>query len=342
MRRPLGILSALPLLLLAPHALAQNDSAKPKAGEATVAIRQEDQSKFPDITLEFEVKGADDTPILDAARDEFRVLEYDAPVAITAFSSPVSREFRPTTVVLVLDRSGSMLKQNRIGGLKRAVSAFLESMPKGSRVAVIAFSDDVDLICPFTDDPGRVRESLGDLVPDGQTRYYDAVVAAVRLLAKEPGRRAILAMTDGDDTASEEFDLDSAAKAAQLAGLPIHTLALGSRQETRPDDLRRLAERTRGQAFSSRDPEGLRNIFEEVARRLGQTYTLTYRTERPLQDGTLRPIKVLYAKSTHAAESAVYIPGMVVPAAGWSWLFLGLVGGLAVLIALPSVLRKGS
>ncbi len=70
---------------------------------------------------------------------------------------------------------------------------------------------------------------------------------------------------------------------------------------------------------------------------------LTYQTNRPLPDGTLRPIRISYrgGQGPSAGETAVFIPGMVVPAAGWSPLFLGLATALAALLLLPQQRRGG-
>ena len=319
---------------------AQRPEQPPTRKDAVVTVRQTDKDHFPDITIEFEVKSATGEPILDAAREEFRVREFDAPVVISKFQSPISREIRPTTVVLVLDHSGSMQQDDRIGGLKRAVTAFLKNQPAGSRVAVIAFASRVELICPFTDDVEKVQAAVSELEPEGETHFYDAVAEAVKLLSEETGRRAILAMTDGEDNLSRHADLRSAIKAAQRAGLPVHTLGLGSEGEVATAKLQELATKTRGQAFTARQANGLSAIFEEIAKNLGQTYSLTYRTDHPIQDGTLRPIEVDYSQAATSGKAAVYIKGMVAPAAGWSWLFLGLIGALGGLWVLPAMIRR--
>ncbi len=319
---------------------AQRPEQPPTLKDAVVTIRQTDKEHFPDITIEFEVKSAKGDPILDATRAEFLVREFDQPVVISRFQSPVTHEIRPTTVVLVLDHSGSMQQGDRMVGLKRAVSAFLKNQPAGSRVAVIAFASRVELICPFTDDVQKVEAAVSELRAEGQTHFYDAVSEAVTLLSEETGRRAILAMTDGEDNLSLHADLKSAIEAAQRAGLPVHTLGLGSEGEIATAKLQQLATRTRGQAFGAREADGLSVIFEEIAKSLGQTYSLTYRTTHPIEDGTLRPIDVYYAKGASSGKAAVYVKGMVAPAAGWSWLFLGLIGTLGGLWILPGVLRR--
>ncbi len=333
-----------PKAVAVPAAASREPVAPEPAGEpgedVSVIVRQADESRFPEITVHFEAKNPDGTPKVDAVEQDFRVVEYQAPVAITTFRGPTSAEPRPTTVVLVLDHSQSMEEEDRIGGLKRAVSTFLKVIPPGSRVAVVAFGSDVKVLCPFTAQKARVQAAVDGLAPEGATRYYDAVATALELLAKEPGRRAVLAMTDGEDTFSQDATLDADVLAARKAGLPVHTLGLGSEDEIEVDALRRLAAETRGQYFSADNPGRLRAIYEELARRLGTSYSLTYATQRRLQDGTLRPIRVSYRASRKVGVAAVFIRGMVVPASGWSRLFLALLAGLALLACLPGRLRR--
>jgi Ca-activated chloride channel homolog len=292
-------------------------------------------AKFPEIEVEFEVKRPDGTFLLDATRDDIRVTEYDQPVKILSFQAPSTTESMPTTVVLVVDRSLSMEEEDRIGSLKQAVATFLKGLPRGSRVAVVAFGSEVEPICPFTSAAKPVQDAVDALTPAGATRYYDAVASALEMLQKESGRRAVLALTDGEDTFSQSATLDTVIVAARRLGLPVHTLGLGTEDEIESDALRRLATATRGQYYPARQADQLRSIYEQLAERLRSSYSLVYRTDRRLPDGTLRPVRVSYRASKKAGEAKVFIPGMVVPAAGWSPLFLSLVAILATLAILP-------
>jgi VWFA-related protein len=327
--------SRVPAVLIALIGLAGADGP-------SVVVTQPDESKFPEITVYFEVKNPDGSFILDAKRDQFRVAEDGKDRPILRFEAPESTEARPTTVVLVVDHSGSMKQEDRIGGLKRAVATFLEGLPKGSKVAVIAFSSEVELICPFTTDFGRVQESVDGLEANGATRYYDAVSVALDLLGEQAGRRAVLALTDGQDARSLSSTLRSVVAQARGLGLPVHTLGLGDEREIAVQSLARLATETRGQHYLARDAGQLRTIYEEIARRLGSSYSLAYQTDRKIADGTLRPIRISYEKAAQAAETAVFIRGMVVPASDWSRLFLVLLVGLGLLALLPAFLRRRS
>ncbi|WP_435017324.1 vWA domain-containing protein [Tundrisphaera sp. TA3] len=325
--------------------LASSGPARAVEGEAapdatTVTITQADESNFPEISVYFEVAKAG-VPLLNAGKEEFRVVEEDQERPILAFEAPETLVKRPTTVVLVLDRSRSMLLEGRIVGLKAAVARFLDGLPRGSRVAVIAFSSSVELILPFTEDMAAARRAVESLEADGGTHYYDAVAAALELLRHEAGRRAILAMTDGEDTSNRPGALDAVILESRRLNLPIHTLGLGTGPQVTSGSLARLASETRGQAYSARDAGQLRSIYEEIARRQRTNYRLSYRTDRPTQDGTLRPIRVFHREAARAAHSAVFIRGMVAPAPGWPGLFLVLLGLLGLLAILPGRIAAG-
>lgn len=331
---------ALLLLGLRSAGADEKPAVPPEPGAPEVVVTQPDEAKFPEIAVYFELRRPDGTFQLDADRADFRVSEDGRERPIVSFEAPMEVRKQPTTIVLVLDVSGSMNQDNRIGALKRAVDSFLGAMPPGSRVAVVAFASRVELICPFTSDPAAVREAVGALRAEGATRYYDAVAEGLKLLAEEQGRRAVLAMTDGRDTMSQAANLGSVVALANRLNLPVHTLALGEAADEATLALQALADRTRGQHRDAAGADQLRGIFEEIARRLGVSYSLTYTTDRKIPDGTLRPIRIAYAHAAKAGQAAVFIRGMVVPARGWSGLFLGLLLGLFALLAAPGIRRR--
>ncbi len=240
-----------------------------------------------------------------------------------------------TTMVLVVDRSLSMESENRIEGLKRAVVTFLERAPAGSRIAVVAFGSDVRTLCPFTTDRRKVQSVVNGLEPAGSTRFHDAVAVALKMLKDESGRRAVLALTDGEDTSSEDANLKSVVAQARRMGLPVHTLGLGSEDEIEAGDLERLATSTRGQYYPAQRASDLGAIYEQIAERISSSYTLVYKSDRPIPDGTLRPVRIAYKGGRSVGEIAVFIPGMVAPEAGWSPLFLLLVVTLFFAARLP-------
>jgi Ca-activated chloride channel family protein len=311
------------------------------AGDVRVNVTAASEQAFPRISVQFEVKRPDGSFLLDAGRDDFGVTEEGREVDVVEFRAPLTTEAIPTTVVLVVDHSLSMEEEDRIGGLKRAVRSFLEKLPEGSRIALIAFGSEVDRLSSFTTDRGQIKTAVDALEPAGATRFYDAVAAALELLDHETGRRAVLALTDGEDTFSQSANLESVIAGASRIGLPVYTLGLGSEEEIESADLRRLAVSTRGQYYPARNADQLRAIYEQLAERLSSSYSLIYQSDRKVPDGTLRPVRISYRGSKKSAgETAVFIPGMVVPSGGWSPLFLSMLGALTVLIFLPGLLAR--
>lgn len=342
-RRAAGPRLSRPLLALLVGLAGIPARADQPAGGAVdapeVVVTQPDESKFPEVAVYFELKRPDGSFVLDAPREAFRVAEDGRDRPILAFDVPITVRRQPTTIVLVLDQSRSMLEGDRIGALKRAVASFMAAIPPTSRVAVVAFGTEVRLACPFTTDRDRVLAAVNDLEADGGTRYYDAVAAALGLLAEESGRRAVLAMTDGKDTLSSRANLDSVVAAARRVNLPVHTLGLGDDLDEATLALRKLASATRGEHYAAADADQLRRIYEEIARRIESTYRLTYATDRKIPDGTLRPIEVFYAQARRAGQAAIFVRGMVVPVRGWSGLFLLLLAVLLGLAIAPSIRR---
>jgi len=311
------------------------------ADDVRVVVTGASQQSFPKIAVQFEVKRADGSFLLDGAKGDFRVTEEGREVNVVEFQAPRATEAMATTVVLVVDRSLSMEEEDRIGGLKRAVASFLEKLPAGSKVAVIAFGSEVDRLAAFTTDRAQIKTAVDALQPAGATRFYDAVAVALEMLEREHGRRAILALTDGEDTFSQLASLESVIGTARRLGLPVYTLGLGTEEEIESNDLRHLAVSTRGQYYPARNADQLRAIYEALAERIGSSYSLSYESERKLPDGTLRPVRISYRGSTRSVgETTVFIPGMVVPAGGWPTLFLVLCTTLVAALLLPSALAR--
>jgi Ca-activated chloride channel family protein len=174
MSRVSGRLALVLALLVWPNiavaSLRFRDDSPPVGGASnsdntTVVVTGASQQEFPKIAVQFEVRRSDGSFLLDATRDEFRVTEEVKDVKVLDFQAPRTREAIPTTIVLVVDHSGSMEQENRIGGLKEAVASFLEKLPAGSRVAVVGFSSGVQTLCPFTTDSTAVRKAVNRLRP---------------------------------------------------------------------------------------------------------------------------------------------------------------------------------
>ena len=131
----------------------------------------------------------------DLSRDDFTIDDDGKRQALTVFSNDI----QPITVVMLLDRSGSMKLNFDLEA--QAADAFVRAMGAADKARIGSFASRVQIDPPeFTSD----RETLAtilktELQSDGPTPLWNAVDTAIDKLLLEPGRRVVLVFTDGVD-----------------------------------------------------------------------------------------------------------------------------------------------
>jgi Ca-activated chloride channel family protein len=148
----------------------------------------------------------------------------------------VSRQ--DATAVLVLDVSGSMaakdVRPTRLAASRAAALRFVDTVPKGYRVALVTFSDHVAVASPPTHDLDQVRTAIRRVKTGPQgTALADAVSRAVDVGLSVHGngnRRppaVVVLFSDGGQTAGRITPQQAAAK-AQRSGIPVSTVLVGT------------------------------------------------------------------------------------------------------------------
>jgi Ca-activated chloride channel family protein len=190
------------------------------------------------------------------------------------------------SIVLVTDVSRSMLADDvdpsRLEAARAAALRFLEEVPEEARVGAVAFSTDPHTIEPPTDDRDDIQGLVESLSADGGTAAGDALAAALGLVdgpAEDRPPAAILLLSDGETTTGRD-PLPVARRAGRM-GIPIHTVALGTRTATittpdgslipvppDPEAMRRIAELSGGRAFEVDDADELSGLYEDLGSRV--------------------------------------------------------------------------
>ena len=67
---------------------------------------------------------------------------------------------------------------------------------------IVSFNESVKSSSDFTDDTDRLDSFINGLKVYGGTALYDAVMYSLDRLRDRPGRKALVLLSDGDDTAS--------------------------------------------------------------------------------------------------------------------------------------------
>ncbi|MCE2542125.1 MAG: VWA domain-containing protein [Acidobacteria bacterium] len=214
----------------------------------------------------------------DLTREDFTVFDDGNPQEIVLFENTV----RPITVVVMLDTSISTTNvMDRIMG---GAEQFLIRMLPGDRARVGAFNDKIEIVPPeFIGDRDLLIGELDGLDFGNDTRLHDAVAASLNSLQDIEGRRVILVLTDGQDSASRIGwrDVLRQAVAEEVMiysiGLEVEYFDGARNRRTSPDrSLRRLAEETGGGYFELRETDELGATFTRVSQELHSQYVLGF------------------------------------------------------------------
>ena len=137
----------------------------------------------------------DTTLVSDLQRDDFRVDDNGKLQELTQFANDI----QPITVVLLLDRSGSMRANFEL--VEKAAETFVQNLGPRDKARIGSFSNRIQLDPrQFTGDHGILLGILRqELQEEGPTPLWNAVNVGITALLHEEGRRVILVFTDGVD-----------------------------------------------------------------------------------------------------------------------------------------------
>lgn len=235
-------------------------------------------------------------PVRGLKQNQFKIFEDGKEQKIDFFQA----EETPFAAVILLDTSGSMEK--RVTLARAAAINFLDGLRQTDVAAIYNFDSKVSLVQEFSNSRDIV-ESAFNLKARGMTVLNDAIFkAAVELQKRPEKRKAIIVLSDGEDTQSVH-SADKALKAALAANTLIYTIDMSADD---PGDRKRLlnqgvlrnfAEKTGGTFVPTPGGLALREAFGRIVDELGTQYTLTYQPSNTKKDGKWRELELTVARS---------------------------------------------
>ncbi|RSS80942.1 VWA domain-containing protein [Streptomyces sp. WAC06614] len=187
---------------------------------------------------------------------------------------------RPSRTVYVLDTSGSMAEEDRIGRLKTALTELTGTGGSGTgrrfrdreEVTLLPFGDKVKKVMTHVVEPGdpgpaldAIRKDVGSLEPDGGTAVYGSLKAAYQHLGQGTADAftSIVLMTDGRSGDSrKEFDSFYAGLPEAQRKTPVFAVLFGDSDRK---ELTAVTELTGGRLFdATRGTGSLAGAFEEI------------------------------------------------------------------------------
>jgi VWFA-related protein len=221
--------------------------------------------------------------------ESFEIYEDGRPQQISKFELV---EDLPLTIGIAIDSSSSMVSS--LPEAQQAAVDFLESVvtPR-DRVFALTFSGRPVLLVPPTDDVSAVQDSLSNLRSLGMTTLHDAIVTSLHYFRGFRGRRALIILSDGEDTASH-IPFNTALEFARRSGVVVYTVGLNISkfQTSIRGKLSDLAEETGGRVFFISQAEELRQVYREIEDELRSQYLLTYSSDRQAEEGEYHEIEV--------------------------------------------------
>lgn len=280
--------------------------------------------KTEEVLLPVSVRDESGMPVSGLGEERFLVFDNGVRQQIASFN----RHRVPANIVLLLDASSSVFSQMRF--IREAARHFIEGLLNEDKVCVMQFSDRVELLQDWTPatDLRQLEKSLNWRYHPGlRTTFYDGLyLSAQEQLSKVEGRRIIILLTDGLDTAERRrasyADALSAVRRAEASVYVVSLTAnLRAQLETKTgqtklgrlfggDDRREvaaylalidnseklltgLATQTGGRIFLPLKDEDLTPAYQAIADELRTQYIITYQPKPRVTSGEYRRVRVL-------------------------------------------------
>ena len=213
-------------------------------------------------------------------KDDFAVFDNGARQEISVFER---RTELPLSVALLVDTSGSTAKElaYEADSASRFLHALLSEGNPEDAVALYSFNYVVTVQQYFTHNYRALEARLKTLHGDAGTALYDAIFLSARDLEAREGRKVMVIITDGGDTASSK-DVHAALEAAQLADAVVYPVVVmpitndAGRNIGGEHALQFMAEGTGGRPFLPSVGAQLDKAFGDIITELRTQYLLAF------------------------------------------------------------------
>jgi Ca-activated chloride channel family protein len=212
---------------------------------------------------------------------DFKITEDGRPQEIGVFER---QSQQPLAMTLAIDTSGSTFKDRALeqDASKRFIHALLRQQ---DQMSLLEFGTDVRQLTSFTNKVQELDRALGNLRGSDATALYDAIYLGSQGLARKDGRKVLVLVSDGGDTA-KSTTYDQALEQALRAEVMIYSIidvpieASAGRDLGGEHALITLAEQTGGKSFYANaggpGGVGLDKAFQQVSDDLRTQYVIGY------------------------------------------------------------------
>ncbi len=288
----MGALVAVLAAVLLPALVA--GAQEPSEGDDRLVVRSVDGRDPDAVTVEFLYSGPRETVPDLVIRENGVIVESTSPVLLEEDSA--------FGIVLAIDTSASMADN---GAFERAIDAakqFVADKEADDQIAIVSFSDAVQVVQRFTVDQDELNESLDGLGVGGFTALYDSVIESVNLFGSRDLVPNVVVVTDGKDTSSGA-SLQGAISRLDDANALLFAIGIET-SELDVAALEQLTSATGGAVLTSADPSELAKLYGEVQTTIKRQFRTSFVSQSDTTGSV--PLNVTIGTTTTAAS---YSPG---------------------------------
>ena len=236
------------------------------------------------------------TFVTTLSRNDFDVYEDGQKQEIKNFASETNL---PLTIAMLVDTSDSVAPKLKF--IQETATSFFQSILRDKdRAMLVEFDSSVTLLQDFTSDPNKMAKQVRQLRAAGGTALYDAIFNTCdQKLIRETGRKAIIIISDGQDSASKTSMRESMEMALRSEStiFPISVNKggfFGTGEDTKAGDdvLKEMALQTGGKTFFPVKVEELDDAFRQINQELRSQYNIGYFSTNALRNGSYRKIEI--------------------------------------------------
>jgi VWFA-related protein len=280
-------LAALALAL--PALLAAQTPRRPPTFEAGIEI----------VNLHVTVMDGRNRYITDLKEADFAIFEDGVKQDLSLFN----HEDLPISLSLMMDMSASM--DEKLVQSQQAAVRFVKTLRTQDVASIVAFNDRINVLSDFTADQPTLEKAVMRTEASGPTALHNALYVTLKDLGKqkkagELRRRALVLLSDGEDTASLVQD-EQVMELARKLEIAIYAISL---RPNRVQDRNRLSfsqaahlltvlsRDTGGQVYFPNSLSELDSVYDRIAEELRTQYNLGYVSSNRRRDGKWRRIVV--------------------------------------------------
>ncbi len=185
-------------------------------------------------------------------------------------------------LMIILDLSGSMNSENRLGKAKNVINHIIDNLNRNSTVSVITHTSHATVRASYLTNKNEVKNIVNDFYASGPENYEAGVVSAVNLLANKPNNYNTYTLFISDATFANDGSVYIYEGNPNLSRLKsrstIYTVSIGYPDYSMKSLMQNVIATRSSNYFIYQDSESINsfyNIFDDISKDISRIENVT-------------------------------------------------------------------